>query len=47
MTLRLRPDQREALEWIAEKERAKRGGVRLDLSALVRAAIDAWLKRRK
>lgn len=44
--MRLRPDQRAALEIIAEQERAARGGKRLDLSALIREAIDAWLKER-
>jgi hypothetical protein len=47
LTLRLRPDQRAALERIAEAERARRGGVRLDLSRLVREAIDAWLAARR
>jgi hypothetical protein len=44
--VRIRPDQRAALVRAAEKERARRDGVRLDVSAVVREAIDAWMKSR-
>ncbi len=46
MLVSLRPDQREALERLAEKERAARGGKRLDLSRVLRAIIDKALRLR-
>jgi hypothetical protein len=44
LLIRVRPDQREALERLAEAERAARGGKRLDLSRIVRALLDKALR---
>jgi hypothetical protein len=46
MTIRLRPDQREALERLAVKERADRGAARLDISAVLRRLLDKVLRLR-
>ena len=42
--LRIRPDQRAALEELAEAERAEHGWKRLDLSRVVRRLLDKVLK---
>ncbi len=44
MTLRLRPDQRAALERLAERDRRAMGGKRRDLSPIVRWCIDKALR---
>ncbi len=44
MTLRLRPDQRAALERLAERDRKAADGKRLDLSRVVRWCIDKALR---
>lgn len=44
MTVRLRPDQRDALEARATGETEARGGRRLDISRVLRAIIDKALR---
>ena len=46
MTLRLRPDQRDALEELAEQDRVERGLRRPDLSRVLRAILDKALRPR-
>jgi hypothetical protein len=44
MTLRIRTDQRAALEALAEKDRVARGGRARDLSAVLRRLLDKVLR---
>lgn len=44
---RLRPDQIEALRREALKRAAERGSGKPDASELVRAALDAWLPKKR
>ncbi len=46
VTVRLTPEQRAALNRIAEQDRRARGAGRRDVSRLVREAIDLWLRER-
>jgi hypothetical protein len=44
MLVRVRPDQRAALEQLAEKDRAARGGKVRDLSRVLRTILDKALR---
>jgi len=44
MLVRVRPDQRAALELLAEKDRLARGGKLRDLSRVLRAILDKALR---
>jgi hypothetical protein len=46
MLVRLRPDQRAALERLAEKDRLARGGKARDLSRVLRGILDKALRLR-